>query len=279
VVALPPAPVPDYGVGDSYQFSDGSHESVIAVDRDTIRWRDSEGTYVTSREILLPRLSWTNGSVHGGRQIAGATPLLFPLERGKIVVFSAVRTVSPVKAGMPSTLREDWQCNVSDTARVETKAGSFDTWRVDCSAIEQPDAPGTSVTLRSFYYAPEIGFSVRREERVGAGPVQRVDLTDYRTAGPMLPDSALRLRVVRIQQTLEHELSGDATFWRDPATGSGGEVLPVRTVRSSQYGWCRDFAERIQSAGRVYNMHGRGCRDLSGIWNIVALTAARNGSS
>ena len=56
--ALPPAPLPTYGLGDSYQFSDGSGDAVISVGGDLIRWQAKNGTYVTARDILLPRLAW-----------------------------------------------------------------------------------------------------------------------------------------------------------------------------------------------------------------------------
>jgi hypothetical protein len=276
---FPVAPVPDYGLGDSYRFSDGATESVISIDRETVRWRGSGGTYVTSHDVLLPRLAWADTSAQGERRLGATPPLLFPLKPDKSVVFGAIRTVRPLTGNAPVTVRENWRCDVAGTARVETPAGAFDTWRVDCSMAEQPGAPGSSVVQRSFYYAPEIGFYVRRDDRVGDGPVQQVELIDYTSAEPALPDSALRLRVARIQQVLERDLSGDGMSWNDPATGDDGDVLPVRTVRSRQYGWCRDFAEHIRAAGRLYNLQGTGCRSPSGIWDIVELGPARNGSS
>jgi hypothetical protein len=51
-------------------------------------------------------------------------------------------------------------------------------------------------------------------------------------------------------------------------------VASVRRIQSSQYGWCRDFAEHIHAAGRAYALQGTGCRDASGIWVIVALAPA-----
>jgi hypothetical protein len=278
--AQPPlAPVPEYGVGDSYQFSDGATESVITIDHDAVQWRDNDGISVTSRDVLLPRLAWSDMAVHGERRIATATPLLFPLQPGKSVEFGAIRTVRPLAARIPVTVHEDWRCDVPGIARVDTPAGGFTTWRVDCSMTEQAGAPRNAVIQRSFFYAPEIGFYVRRDERIGDGPVRQVELISYTSAEPALPDSALRLRVDRIQQTLEHELSGDGEAWHDPATGDEGDVLPVRTVQSSQYGWCRDFAEHIRATGRAYSLLGTGCRNPSGIWSIVALAPARNGSS
>jgi surface antigen len=279
VVELPSAPVPDYGIGDSYRFSDGTTESVVAVDRDMVRWRGSGGSYVTSRDVLLPRVAWTDTSAQGERRIAAAAPLLFPLQPGKSVDFSATRTVRTPAGRTPVTVRENWRCNVAGTVRVETPAGAFNTWRVDCSMSEQSGGAGSQMVQRSFYYAAEIGFYVRRDERIGDAPMQQVQLIGYTSAEPALPDSALRLRVDRIQQALEQKLSGDAIAWHDPATGDDGDVLPIRTVESSQYGWCRDFAEHIRATGRAYNLQGTGCRNASGIWVIVELGPAQSGNS
>ena len=114
------APVPEYGVGDSYRFSDGATESVVAIDRDTVRWRGSSGTYVTSHDVLLPRLAWADASAQGERRIAASPPLLFPLQPGKSVVFGATRTVRPLTGTAPVTVRENWRCDVAGTARLET---------------------------------------------------------------------------------------------------------------------------------------------------------------
>jgi outer membrane surface antigen len=279
MAGLPTVPVPDYSVGDSYRFSDGTAESVVAVDRDQVRWRGADGTYVTSREVMLPRLGWANPTVQGERRIVGPTPLLFPLQPGKSVVFDAERTVRPVTGGTPVAAGENWRCDVGGTVRAETWAGAFDTWRVTCAMTQKPEVPGTLVVRRTFYYAPEIGFYVRREERTGDGPAKEIELAGYSSAEPALPASAVRLRVGGIQQALEREVSGEASSWHDPATGDAGDVQPVRTVRSSQYGWCRDFAEHIHAAGRAYELRGTGCRNPSGIWDIVALTPVTNGNS
>jgi hypothetical protein len=274
---LPTTPVPEYGVGDSYRFSDGATDSVVAIDRDTVRWRGTTGTYVTSRDVLLPSLAWADASAQGERRITAAPPLLFPLRPGKSVVFGATSTVRPRSGAAAVTVRENWRCDVPGTVRVDTPAGAFDTWRVDCSMTEQPGAPGGPAVQRSYYYAPEIGFYVRRDERAGDTPVRQAELVDYTSAEPALPDSALRLRIARIQQALENDESGDAMSWSDAATGDQGDVQPVRTVRSRQYGWCRDFAEHIRAAGRAYSLQGTGCRNSSGVWDIVELGPARNG--
>ena len=50
--SLAPAPLPAYGIGDAYEFTDGSTETVVATDRDEVRWRGEDGNYVTTRSVL-----------------------------------------------------------------------------------------------------------------------------------------------------------------------------------------------------------------------------------
>jgi hypothetical protein len=251
---------------------------VIATDRDQVRWRGGDGNYLTSRDVLLPPLAWSNSTVRGERRIDARPPLLFPLKSGKSVVFTATRVVRPMPGGRPVTTQENWRCNVVDAVPVETRAGRFNTWRVACTMTEQPGSPGAGLVRRTYYYSPDIGFYVRREEEIGDTPVKVVDLADYASAEPALSANALSLRVTGIQQALESKVSGGPIAWRDAATGSAGDVRPLRTMRSDQYGWCRDFSESIQAAGRVYNLQGRGCRNTSGIWDIIALEPTKLGS-
>jgi hypothetical protein len=193
--SLPAAPLPTYGLGDSYQFSDGSSNSVTAVEDDVIRWRGNDGsTYSTSRDVLLPRLAWTNGSERGDRRINGDPTQLFPLEAGKEVGFTATRNVRRSPRGRPVTVQEDWACGVFDPARVATKAGVFDTWRVTCTMRETPAVTSNGLIRRNFYYAPDIGFYVRMEEGFGDGPLQSADLSGYTSSDPIMASSALRQR-------------------------------------------------------------------------------------
>jgi hypothetical protein len=271
--SLPPSPLPTYGIGDSYQFSDGSTETVVATERSDVRWRGSDGSYVTSRDVLLPRLSWSNHRVQGERRIGAGPALLFPLQSGKSVAFTATRTVRASSGDRPVTTHENWHCNVAGVVPVTTQAGRFRTWRVDCAMFEQPGG----MIQRSEYYAPDIGYYVRREEKIGNAPMQVVELTDYASAEPALPATAWRLRVTDIQQALESEVSGRSSTWRDAATGDAGDVQPLKTVQSATYGWCRDFAEHIRTAGRMYSLQGTGCRNATGAWDIVALEPSKSG--
>jgi hypothetical protein len=279
VAQLPPAPLPAYGIGDTYQFDDGSRQTVVATGPDEVLWRGADGSYITSRDVLLPPLAWTNASMKGERHIGAGNVLMFPLQAHSSVAFTATRTVRQLKGRPVETAQEDWRCAVAGEVQVQTKAGRFNTWRIDCSMTQQPGSNSTGVVERSYFYAPEIGFYVRREERVGDGPARVTELTRFTNGEPALPEPALRIRVAGIQQALERDLSGADTAWRDPATGAAGDVRLLRTVRSEQYGWCRTFAETIRTDGRTYNFNGTGCRNKSGNWEILALAPATGGSS
>ena len=277
VVSLPPTPPPQYGIGDSYSFSDGSSATVVVADRNRVRWKGTAGEWVTTNDVMVPSLSWHSGNTLGERAFAGDA-MLFPLEPGKTVLFSATSSMRSSFGGPSVVTREQWRCNVLDAVSMETPAGRFPTWRVDCTVAEQPQTGGSAETRRSYYYAPEIGYFVRRVEHLASGDTRVVNLVRYTSAEPSLPAAALALRVASIQGALEHDQSGAAADWRDPATGDRGTVEPLRTVRSQQYGWCRDFAEHINVAGRVYTLDGTGCRNRAGNWDIVSLAPTINGN-
>ena len=201
LVALPPAPIPTYGLGDSYQFTDGSGDAVISVGGDLIRWQAENGTYVTARDVLLPRLAWDTGGETGERRFAVGSLQLFPLETGKGVNFHATRIVRHVGRDQPvAVAEEDWRCEAAGTASVATQAGNFPTWRVDCAMRETPAVTGNGVLQRSSYYAPDIGFYVRTEERIGDGPTHVADLSSYTSSDPILSASALHQRSIEFSE-------------------------------------------------------------------------------
>ena len=57
-----------------------------------------------------------------------------------------------------------------------------------------------------------------------------------------------------------------------------GNLQLLDTRRSERYGWCRDFDERIRYSGRVYALHGMGCRDPAKTWQIVMLAPGTAGA-
>lgn len=69
-----------------------------------------------------------------------------------------------------------------------------------------------------------------------------------------------------IGQALEKHLSGQVVEWRNPNSGSRGQVVPVRTFKSEQGQWCREYREALMSEGGEEVRYGIACRNAGGEW-------------
>jgi hypothetical protein len=183
--ALPAAQLPALTAGTSYSFDDGRTERIVEVSSGLARWQGADDfMFITTNNLLLPRIAWRDGQLHGERMMAVAPVALFPLSWGNSVSFKAQRRITDSRTGAVTELSEAWQCRVDDTERVAIQIGTFDTFRVVCSLNTGTEPQGT---LRTFYYAPAIDHYVRRVDRIGADQVQTITLTEYWTSEPRLP--------------------------------------------------------------------------------------------
>jgi surface antigen len=265
---LPPAPLPRFAVGNAFSFDDDRIERVAGTSAGLVRWRGAgDFVFTTTDDVLLPRVAWSDTDQRGERTMSSASGALFPLARGNSVSFRAARHTVEKSSGTVTDVAEAWQCRVDDTARVATKAGEFDTFRVACSMSTVP--PGTTLT-RTFFYAPAIDYYVRREDRTAAGETLAITLTGYTTAEPSLPSQAVRSREAARQTSLETVASGATMPWRDAASGVSGTVRPVSTMRSPQRGWCRTYEESIEANAHRYHVERIACRTRGGSWQTFA---------
>jgi surface antigen len=88
------------------------------------------------------------------------------------------------------------------------------------------------------------------------------------TGLPALDGSAQAQRFAAVQYALENDQGGHPTLWQ----GSGdvrGSVAPLETVRSSTYGWCRDYEELITSGPKRYRLVGIACRKPGQGWLVL----------
>ncbi|MDJ0946573.1 MAG: RT0821/Lpp0805 family surface protein [Kiloniellales bacterium] len=76
----------------------------------------------------------------------------------------------------------------------------------------------------------------------------------------------LQLLEQAIGQALEKHLSGQVVEWRNPTSGSRGQVVPVRTFRSEQGQWCREYREALISESGEEVRYGIACRNAGGEW-------------
>jgi len=266
-----PVPPPRYGIGDTYGFDDGSVRSVVGTEGDAVFWRDNGADITTTRDILLPP---TEAGARGHtirQQIAGMP--LFPLLPGKQANFVVTPLLPATKGAVPA--REFGTCEAGGRGRTDTPAGAFETIRVDCT-LRRTDTP--EALHRTYFYAPAIGYFVRRDDRVGDGPTRSIRLVHYAAGAPPLPNAALLSRTHAIQSALEWHVSQTTIAWSDPSGNASGTIEPLLTVHSPRQGWCREFRERIQIASRHYDLLGTACRAQAGTWLVREITPYRAAS-
>jgi len=268
---MPTAPLPHVAVGDTFEFDDGRVERVTALSGGQVQWRGLDGfTYKTFSDVLAPRLAWSDGAAHGERRFLAPPPSLFPLSIGSAATFATERRVVDGGTSVANAVAETWHCRADGTARIATRVGDFDTFRVDCTLATEPPTSGLT---RSFYYAPAINYFVRRDDKTKNGAVTSITLTTFTTAEPALPADAERARSAAVQSALERAPSGQAMAWRDAAQGVSGTVSPDRTIRSAHRGWCRGYVEAIEANARRYRFERLACRADNGIWRRVGIGA------
>lgn len=92
--------------------------------------------------------------------------------------------------------------------------------------------------------------------------------TETPSGFPGLDAAAQARRYRAMQQALEHNVSGQVTRWAETQRVGGG-VVPIETVRTSLYGWCRDYEERIATSVGNHHLVGIACRTSDAQWLVV----------
>jgi surface antigen len=265
-----PPPLPEFSNGDAYSFSDGKTIRFVASTDHDVRWRSDDGVeFVTSRDVLLPPIAWTSRAEQGQRLFSSDRETLFPLEPGRSAAFTATKTTLERPSGLRHETTEFWRCEVGNRTSTATPAGSFDTFRIACAMT---DSGGLSLH-RTTDYAPALGFYVADSLRPdGRGSPVESRLTGYRTGFPVLSREAQDQRYTATEDALEHDVSGWARAWSTHDQDAEGTIAPLATVRSTEYGWCRDYQEAVVAGARKYQLVGIACRPEDGRWLVLDMS-------
>ncbi len=151
---LAPAPLPRYRVGQRFTFSDGTSETVPAVENGKVVWRIGDsGKTVRSHSFLD---GWA--PVRQLRVVDRPTGI-WPLEVGS---FDRLRTQGSKRTEdgttQPARIR-DHACQVMGSERITVAAGTFDAYRVECKRYGQK----RMVERRIWHFAPALDHYVRYE--------------------------------------------------------------------------------------------------------------------
>jgi anti-sigma factor RsiW len=71
-------------------------------------------------------------------------------------------------------------------------------------------------------------------------------------------------------QALENIASGEVASWVAPVGQTRAEVRPLKTYRTADKGFCREYEERVEDARGVEIRRGIACRAGKGIWSDLA---------
>lgn len=70
-------------------------------------------------------------------------------------------------------------------------------------------------------------------------------------------------------KALEHHGSGEEASWSNPDSGALGMITPIRTFRTINGQWCREFEREVQSRTGGNQTTGVACRHKDGEWRLV----------
>ena len=163
------ASLPDYVPGEYFVYDDGTSSLVTAVSDGQVTWKHHNGA--TSKgypNFIIPDLTWDSANRSSIGQSSAAPDLLWPPSPGKRGEFTFDQTITNKDGSPPDQVSRRWTCTVEGTARMTVPAGQFDTVVMACSRYSATS--GAWRATRRFFYAPEIGHYVIREDRHRSRP-------------------------------------------------------------------------------------------------------------
>jgi hypothetical protein len=262
--ALPPASLPEFGIGDAFVYDGGRAIYVADIKGDRIVWNGG-GDYLfeMTRDFTGPILDWSYTDEEDQKR-SGSTTLkagsenIWPLEYGDHVRISTRSSNTDPVTGEVNEYDQWLTCTVPATETVEVPAGTFDTYVIECSRYYKQWWMQTT----KWWYAPEIGFYVKRDRSWNSGEDHSEELVTYGPAPAKIAKSAQDLLTKTVQQSLETNNSGDAK------TASIGAldiaVTPLKTVQTDKGIWCRTYRQELTARNRTSSQIKSACRTDDG---------------
>lgn len=277
---LEPASLPRFGSGDAFVFDSGRGVFVEKSINDDVTWNGggSDYVYTGTSNFTLPNASWhykdKDGLRHSGTAvIEGDANGLWPLRVGKQSRLSIHSETASLTGDAPHKYDQWLKCHVPRTETVKTPAGTFDTYVIECSRFINQ----WWIQTTKWWYAPKIGFYVKRDRSWRGGKRQSEKLEVFGPAPHELP-KATRTRLNKtVQAALENNLSGKAKVSRGK-DGTDSETIititPTRTVRTDQGKWCRTYRQKLSVRDRSSVQIQTACRTENG-WVTESTVASR----
>ena len=275
---LEPAGLPQYVVGTTFVYSDGTWETVRAATPEKVSWVNHRGYESTgSPDFTHRRSEWQTGKRQGKRRFSPRRDIAFPpatslwpLEAGKTAGF---REDGQWREGQgpESTYVSAWACEVAGTERVSVLAGEFDTWKIVCRRYSTNRFGSASRVkeVRNWYFAPAVGHPVLTTKRYTYHrPSKRVELMAVLPPDNELPAAAQSRMALGLQQSLESNQRGNPVQWNVESQGLSGKTVPLDTFQLENGVFCRRFVQEVWLVEEKRSYHGMACRNADGRWEV-----------
>lgn len=73
-----------------------------------------------------------------------------------------------------------------------------------------------------------------------------------------------------LSEALESQVSGASLAWTNPDSGRSGTITPLRTFKSQQGQWCREYSALETSETGPQEQRAIACREGAGVWKTRA---------
>jgi len=279
-VYLPPASLPQWGVGDRITYSNGRSEKVTKVDRNKVYWEKTQTTkFETSNNFIEPELHYESKTKIRDKKVISFggskhPDTLWPLKIDNSVSFYYNQGFTNLKIGrnFPTKGMKQMKCHVDDTATVQVLAGKFDTYVVKCHKVTSKQNKGTEYT---YYYAPSLGHWVLRLTQTTKGKRYEKELMRLERGVRWLSKKQRRSLRKVLQDTMESNLTNQKSIWKSKDKKTIVEIYPTRTTKLETGVFCRNYVQIIKSNNEARSA-GLLCRNKDKKWKIPKREKVKN---
>ena len=262
------ASLPDYVPGEYFVYDDGTSVLVTAVEKGLVTWKHHNGAVSTGYpNFIIPDLAWTSADRSSQGRTTAPPDLLWPPAPGKRGQFDFEQTIAYQDGRAPDVISRSWACEVEGTSRVTVPAGSFDTVVMTCNRYSS--SSGSWRATQRYYFAPEVGHYVVREDRHRSRPNTRRELVAYGFNSTVLPPEDQSQLNQALQNALTKNKDGQASFWKSPSGPVSAMLVPFRSFKDPTGTSCREYRSIYSVNGRVGQHTREVCRRPDGRWQRV----------
>ena len=268
MLELSEAALPNYSVGEYFAFDDGTTAVVTAVSNGQVTWGYNNGATSTGyRNFILPALTWTSANRHSKATSTAPADLLWPLATGNQGQYATHQVISKNDRIESTELSRKWACAVEGTKRVSVPAGTFDTYVIVCRRYSSTDNSWRAT--RRYYYAPELGYYVVREDKFRSRSDSTRKLVTYGFNSTFLPKQEQINLNRKLQNTLSKNPDGIASTWKSKPGDITAMLVPVNSYTGINGTECRDYYSVYSVKGRILKNDRSVCRLPDGQWQRV----------